>query len=1737
MAEGEVPAEASGTETTENQAAAQSLGEEAVPETEVTTEENGIAAQAAELTKEPVQEETEQEITEVPAENTETPAETTEPVQEETGEPAETTETDQTIVQSTEAQEDPAVAEETPVEEQPAETTEETVTEETVVSEAAELKQEFTDENGNVTQTVTAYVPEGAFQATADQISMEVSLLNTDDTNYIKGMMEELLPENHYLDGYVLYQIDFKVNGEITQPEKAVTITMNGNDLAVEDTQKAHVFYYDAADPEVEGDKDQLIEVTQKDQLIKSLEESGQSTENIQEQDYSEITVNEGNADTITVKGWKSTIYGCYVEKEAVTELTYEDDSVTVTVSTDQAGIIPDGAELSVTPITKTEITDNMSEEEKAQAEEINAQYDFTEEQLQKDSEENATTMEGFLAYDICFLVDGEEIEPSGDVKVVMDFKEAAVPEGVSEDAEVEVKHLKEDESAEDGVVVEDMGEKSTTDTTDKVEVERVEFVAENFSIYTITWRSDRLTIKIVDSEGNYLGENQEYSARSFDWQNENTITVQTILADIRDKCDAVENMKFNKAVYTENGKFDFGADEINSFKYKSTQGIYEFRYNPVGNSESWRTVEENAIIYFIFGDDPETQWPETVDTVSTKDEGIKINLFDYQVGENGNESVDLSNSDDDGLNQGINKGHILKFVSSKGSNNQNINIWQNGSSGYLNKFMVLPNLGSDGYPILSEEYHSQKHNNNSGTDSESLNYLFNTNDIPGIKNVYENLDNLFQKDGDGYYTYSSDSYYVYLNELSDDATFTGYQYEQQGKGFYPFTDPIYGESTLKSANDNAVLGSRDVNHYFGMTISAGFIQPYGGQIQGENNTSSPMEFEFSGDDDVWVFIDDVLVLDLGGIHGAVSGKIDFSNGNVYVKDINAPSYVQDGTILSKFQEAGKASDVEFSGNTFANYSSHTIKFFYLERGNAASNCTIKFNFPTIPENSVSVAKEVVNKEGMTVDYAEDIDFHFNIKRKVDGENLVNYANQKYTIYQGSSSIGTDTTDKYGNFTLKHDQMAVFEGFSATDQWQVTETGAYLNGYEVEYNGEHIEVEGTSGSETIYSATTPILSAGTQSSLIFKNTVRDTTKIQIAKEVTGFSDTNGLEFQIKVLFQGEEYVGSYHLSGETSPKRTEDGIIRLKAGETAEINGLPYGTSFEVYEMLDGSYQPEYQVNGTGLYNITVPTDNNEAYSVSGNITGDGGTVTVTNTKIDLDPGTTSVTVTKDWEGIVTNDLKPPYITVTLYKDVNMNGILDEAVDTPVLGQDGRPLTAQLTADGWTKTWSGLEPDTDYVVKEEYPPEYQFVSSSSSNTITRLELQGDKNSPNSTTKFELKGNSLLLVKQTGSAGGGYFLWSPIDLKLSEEEISSIKTKILTSGISGAGNLSGSQLTYQWGTSGFQGISLAESENGEGWILSFDATSTWSLFWRFVYDRTQAITITNTLDTTYKISVDVEKKWINDDPENRPANVTVQLYKNNEPCEDEIIVLDENNKWKGSFDNLFYYSSNDSGGYIKNQYTVKEIKIGDTEVDANGQAAGYQSSVEGNADDGFIIKNSLNSKWEIVKKSSSKDPNTGTNLDVPAGAEFTLTRNETTSTGDKLIYYGKVEENSAGKIIWYDANKNVISNEGIEAGTYTLVETKAPVGYSINAEEWTLVFASKGTLPEVKKGDTPYSVEGIKDDSTGIMTYTYVFEDEALYELPSAGGPGIFLYMIGGTLLLIAGSLMIYINRRRGVLRR
>lgn len=1379
----------------------------------------------------------------------------------------------------------------------------------------------------------------------------------------------------------------------------------------------------------------------------------------------------------------------------------YEDDTVTISVSA-EAGIVPEGAELSVTPIEKTEITDDMSEEDKAKAEEINAQYDLTEKKLNEDSEENEETMEGFLAYDISFLVNGEEVEPSGDVKVVMDFKEAAIPEGVSEDAAVAVKHLKEDETAEDGVVVEDMAEKADVQTTDKAEVERVEFTANSFSIYTIKYSyRNSLEIHVVDSSGKPLGEENQYTAeKDYSWTGEeqNRVDVNTIAQDIKGEINGLPD--FNKAVYVEAGEeFSYSAPRIYALMDKEND-IWKCTNESFNDNNGWRAVG-GGTVYFIFGEKPEE--PELsfsqVGTVSTIDT-IDINLFDYQVGIDGDESATWDS------NVGINKGHVLKFVDDKGEDQNTVNIYQDSDNkGRINDDMVQNQLNAEGYPVLSDVHSNRK---------ESLVYLFDENSIDGAKEVYEDLDKLFIEDENGYLTFDSTNHYAYLkNEGSGFASeFTvGNISGQSSPGFYPFSQPTSSTiSDIKNSSDDAVLGSTEVNHYYGMTIETSFIQPKGGMVNNQD-----MIFEFSGDDDVWVFIDDVLVLDLGGIHGAVSGKINFATGQVTRTDING-GQASGITLGNAFREAG-VNDVEWEANTgrFADYTTHTIKFFYLERGNRDSNCKIKFNFPTIPKNSVSVAKEVTNPNGAGLDYADDIDFQFNIK--VNGNNC---ANQKYALWENGEEVIDDSgkqvidyTDSEGNFTLKHDQMAVFSGIQEDFKYQVTELGAYLNGYEVTVDGTRIGINETEeDGKTIYSATTGELTVGDDSSVVFKNAIDDTATLSIHKELAAGEELTDKYFQIHVKIQGDAYNGRYSVDG-TPAGNASNGIIQLQAGHTATITGLPYGASFEVEEMPDGVYQPVYEVNGN-VTNIVVPDygdENNTVTTASAQIIGQNANVTVTNSKLEKGAGTTDVTVDKEWlTGSGTYDL-PEYVTVTLYKDVNHNGDWDEA-DEPVTGVSPIQLNA---ANGWHGLWEELPGDTDFVVREKYPEGYRLKTTESANDITNVTYI-DRVETCRNLIWDLQKNNMLVTKK----GNDWVIWTLYDLGLSENERKQVVDWV-DDDVNG--NMGYNNTEFAFGAGGFgpnSDIVLVDRGNGN-WQLQFGKSSTWSMFWYLKYDRTQAITLKNEIIPEHETSLDVTKVWSDDNPSD--LTVEVQLLQNGVPYikdgSEVKVILSQENGWKHTFTGLPYFTK-DGNHYTVNQYTVKETQIGEEEVVGNF-ANGYRSSISGSMEDGYVITNTKTTPWQIIKVSSNDS-----NIKLE-GAEFTLTTDISNGVDPEktVTYWGKSDNN--GIVKWFSDSQFTEGKEVdvIPDGDYILTETKAPGNYIINNANWSISIHS-GTIVIANETGT---------DIGGVLTFYY--KNTPLYTLPSAGGPGIYWYTIGGILLMIAGTLVLYKNKRREVLKR
>lgn len=364
---------------------------------------------------------------------------------------------------------------------------------------------------------------------------------------------------------------------------------------------------------------------------------------------------------------------------------------------------------------------------------------------------------------------------------------------------------------------------------------------------------------------------------------------------------------------------------------------------------------------------------------------GTTINLFDYWV--NSEDHLSVSGSD------GINKGHRFKFKDQGASDD--LNRYTGGSSP---RSGIVNNVLTGGYPKLTDSW-----------GGESLGYLFDSSAQTG-KISHMGVTGLLQAKG-GYYEYDSSKNYAAYNVNKN--AFDVYEVagvgqagagSQNGGQFFPFdaADKVFKEEngclvrngiTSSNNGDSNYNDGKPLNHYFGLSMSSRFVQP----TDGKTNAGDPMTFEFAGDDDVWVFIDDVLVGDIGGIHSRASLSINFHTGDIKVNDKS------DGTLLSKYQAAKKGTS-GFDGNTFKNGTNHTLKFFYLERGATDSNMELKFNLVTVPESDIIK----FDQDGGPVEGAQFALY------KTDENFTDTTANQ-------NNLLGSGTTNANGQLTLTND--------------------------------------------------------------------------------------------------------------------------------------------------------------------------------------------------------------------------------------------------------------------------------------------------------------------------------------------------------------------------------------------------------------------------------------------------------------------------------------------------------------------------------------------------------------------------------------------------------------------------------------------------------------------------------------------------------------------------------------------
>ena len=413
---------------------------------------------------------------------------------------------------------------------------------------------------------------------------------------------------------------------------------------------------------------------------------------------------------------------------------------------------------------------------------------------------------------------------------------------------------------------------------------------------------------------------------------------------------------------------------------------------------------------------------PDTIIGVDTDRKGVKIHLFDYTEPD-------------------VNRGHTLEFNQGGVKDGTSMNDWTGKNQ--LPQFGMVANRLQDGFPVLQRE-------------QESLAYLFDPNTRAKGVTPYPNRNRLFQWDPQtGRYWYDGERNFATIRKRKQPYQQDFILYAEPSRywnadsavkwvRFLPFDPFAPGARDKDSGEYLYPMDNSKANYHFGMSIEIPFLMPPNGQITLPNGNDADMTFHFRGDDDVWVFLDDQLVMDMGGLHDSADGTINFSTGDVQVNVTAAPatSKAQPNMWQEVFRQK------------FSDYSMHTLKFFYMERGKYASNCAIDFNLPVEPTGALWLEKE---RKGPEAAGNPNETFAFQVTLKPHkGQSAQPLENVKYTIYQTYQDYdaGKDVQivakdqdllldqNQRGTISLQHGQFAVLENLPYGTQYTVMENGA-----------------------------------------------------------------------------------------------------------------------------------------------------------------------------------------------------------------------------------------------------------------------------------------------------------------------------------------------------------------------------------------------------------------------------------------------------------------------------------------------------------------------------------------------------------------------------------------------------------------------------------------------------------------------------------------------------------------------
>lgn len=1522
--------------------------------------------------------------------------------------------------------------------------------------------------------------------------------------------------EEYEIAGFLAYDITFvDVDGNEVEPNGDVKVSMeykkavmpdeiDTEEIAVEDLDVT-VMYLDEND---------LGEIEVVDMVAdETIEAEVKITENV-EAEKAEYVIDDSEVYALT---WTNEVPYTQV-------LTYEDTQVHIRVEATAENAIPENASLKVVPVL-------------SETEETSEQYAEVEKQLQEKAETEEYEIAGFLAYDITFIdVEGNKIEPNGDVRVFMEYKEAVIPENLNieevANLDVTVMHLEEDENGEVKEVVDMVAEESIEAeviTTENTEVNAAEFITDSFSVYTITWKSNYSSSYDKELEAIVVDENGDTITGLDDESISISSGTEVVFSDsCKDLSTNEKTYVFTKAVIAVNANSIESGTEIysmsgsyrNGFKYKTSedadeQTFYDNYYNVylvyaeqgTGNVEGGSTAQGAELAHQKYikdnGDGTYDLTLNVIGAAGTETDPAEIDVI-FVVDTSGSMKRSMSSNSDvnrpnrriDKLNDAVEdaidaieartdveaKYALVTFASSATTKNS----WTTSGSTIKSKLPTSVTGGTN-YEDALLEVESLLNNSTVANDGATKIVVFLT-------------------DGDC----------------------TQYNY---GNGTAGNSNSY--DATAMSKAQTVLARLTKMNAFY--TVGVGPASSY--SHLSELNTKVPSGVSTKSYNGT-----DISKLDeaFDEIVGSVT-KISASNVTIVDTLTTEVDLIENTELVIKVTDA-EGNDVTqaevTAGGITANYDAATkqITLDFADQYEVKDGYTYSVTAKIIPNEA---ADQLYISNNYTYPHIgeENTDAPGNTTssgKKGIFSNVEDSAKLTYT---------TNGMDKEADYNRPVVQIKSTPTVPPTTEQELTRE-KYIKYYaDSDSYDLTLNVAGQVGSVNNKALVDVILVVDTSGSMDGANLTA--TKSAVSKLVTSLnSKSDTLDAKCKITtFAGGSAIetsdwvtptAAYTIINNWTDSDMDGGTNYQKGLESAAtvLATKRNGSQTVVIFLTDG--KPTFYGNEIGLGDETsVNTVNaaytaaegiscNQFYAVGINLPGENG-ITVYKNDEDGFWGsneesykTSGLAILQNIRDKVSATTKGAYnSTASELTDIfgTIAGSITKFFCTNVTIKDNLSEFVEVNGENAkleikvTKTVTAENGTTSEVV----------VGTSSGGTIsTGATLTLDATSTNAAATLIASYNSelkqvVLDFPDDYELEADYKYYVTVNIIASEKAYEDYAKNNGEYNKDDAGNVI-------VGDGGTDAEGNTTSVNKPGFRSNTTASVT------YTYNGT-----TNKADYDHPVvqvfvkDHSVEKKWEGSSLTSITANLNAKVTidgvektitnKEFSPLPSEGQILDDNNEWKYTWSYLpKYYHENGK---------VSEITYSVTEEETNTIKEDYTVSYDTTENNKTVITNTFNKEWQMLKVSSSSDQL------VLSGAEFELV-----STTDSNLKY-KAVSNENGIFEWKDSNDTAITVKDILAGTYNLKETKAPAGYAVNANVWTVTVERAGAIPTITLGDE--SINAIVSEDGNM--YTFSFENEAIYDLPSTGSAGIYWYMIGGVLLMFAATLILYKNRRKEVLAR